>query len=104
MTGEKSYLEELKPYSKSYVTFGDGVKGRIKSIGKLVYPGLPSLENVMLVEGMTTNLISIIQLCDQGLNISFNKSECVVSSEEREVIMKGSRSKDNCYLRISNSR
>lgn len=29
MSGEKTYLEELKSCSNSYVTFDDGVKGRI---------------------------------------------------------------------------
>lgn len=49
VTGEKSYREELRPYSNNYVTFGDGVKRRITGIGKLVYPGLPNLKNMMLV-------------------------------------------------------
>lgn len=50
MTGETSCLEELKPYSNDYI-FGDGVKDIINGICKLVFPGLPNLENVMLVEG-----------------------------------------------------
>lgn len=101
MTKEKSYLEELQPYSNNYVTFGDGAKARIKGICKLVYYGLPSLDNVLLVEGLTINLININQLCSQGLKVSFNKLECVVSSQDQGVVMKGSRSKDNCYLWIS---
>lgn len=48
MKREKSYIEDLKPYSNDYFTFGDGVKGRIKGISKLEYPCLPSLENVLL--------------------------------------------------------
>lgn len=48
MKGEKNYLEELKPYSNSYVTFGDGSREKVNGIGKLVYPGLPSLDNVLL--------------------------------------------------------
>jgi hypothetical protein len=67
MTGEKAYLQEIKNYSNSYVTFGDGAKGKIKGIGKLNGPELPNLDNVLLVEGLTANLISISQLCDQGL-------------------------------------
>jgi hypothetical protein len=43
MMGEKNYLKEVKPYSNSYVTFGNGAKGRIKGISKLVSPGLPCL-------------------------------------------------------------
>lgn len=71
VTGVKSYLKELKPYSKDFVTFGDGIKGRITGIDKLVYLVLPSLENVMLVEGPTVNSISLSQLCYQGLRASF---------------------------------
>ncbi|MCI19830.1 gag-pol polyprotein, partial [Trifolium medium] len=97
MTEEIAYLKEVKSYSNSYVTFGDGAKGKIKGIGKLTGPDLPSLDNVLLVEGLTANLISISQLCDQELNVSFNNSECMVTSKDQEV-MKGSRSKDNCYL------
>jgi hypothetical protein len=97
MTGEKAYLKEVKNYSNSYVTFGDGPKGKIKGIGNLSGPELPNLDNVLLVEGLTANLISISQLCDQGLKVSFNNSECIVSNKGQE-IMKGSRSKDNCYL------
>ena len=59
MTGKRSYLEKIKPYSNDYVTFGQSVKGIIKVIRKLVYPGLPSLANVLLVEGLTANMINI---------------------------------------------
>lgn len=81
MTGEKSCLEELKPYSNSYVNFGNWARGRIKGINKLVSPGFHCLDNLLFVEGLTDNLINISQLCDQGLNVIYNKSECIVSSK-----------------------
>lgn len=59
MIAEKTYLEELEPYSNSYVNFGDGTRRKIKGIGKMVYPGLPCLDDVLLVEGLTTNLINV---------------------------------------------
>lgn len=49
MTGEKKYLEELKSYSNSYVTFDDGTNGIIKGICKMVSPGLPCINYVLLV-------------------------------------------------------
>ena len=61
-----NYLIDLKAYATSYVTFGDGAKGRIKGIGKLARTGSPLLDDVLLVEGLTANMISISQLCDQG--------------------------------------
>jgi hypothetical protein len=56
---------------------------------------------VLLVKGLTANLISISQLCDQGFKVNFTKSECLVSNEEDHPLMKGTRSKDNCYLWMS---
>ncbi|KAI5396719.1 hypothetical protein KIW84_062808 [Lathyrus oleraceus] len=75
MTGNKDLLTGLHPHAISYVTFGDGAKGEIKGIGKLDCPGVPELDNVLLVKGLTANLISISQLCDQGLDVNFTKTE-----------------------------
>ncbi|MCI18721.1 gag-pol polyprotein, partial [Trifolium medium] len=63
--------------------------------------GLPKLENVLLVKGLTANLISISELCDQGLKVNFTQSECLVTDDNGEILMKGARSKDNCYLWVS---
>jgi hypothetical protein len=98
MTGEKKYLMNIRSYKASFVTFGDCATGEIVGIGDLVNHGLPNLENVLLVKGLTANLISISQLCDQGMKVNFTKSECLVNNEERELVLRGTRSKDNCYL------
>jgi len=91
----------VRPYASSYVTFGDGAKGKILGIGNLIKHGMPILDNVLLVKGLTANLISISQLCDQGLKVNFSKPKCQIVDEKGEVIMKGTRSKDNCYLWVS---
>ncbi|KAK2380916.1 putative mitochondrial protein [Trifolium repens] len=100
MTGVEKFLKDIKSYTTSYVTFGDGAKGEIKGIGKLHNIGLPKLDNVLLVKGLKANLISISQLCDQGLKVDFTKNECLVTSNKGELLMKGERSKNNCYLWI----
>ncbi|XP_057444753.1 uncharacterized protein LOC130736999 [Lotus japonicus] len=101
MTGDKSYLENIRGHTSSYVTFGDGAKGKIKGIGRLVGYESPNLTDVLLVKGLTANLISISQLCDKGLDVKFSKTECVVTKDDEEVVMRGVRSKDNCYMWIS---
>ena len=63
-TSVEKYLINVRPYKSSFVTFGDGAKGEILGIGDLINHGLPNLENVLLVKGLTANLISISQLCD----------------------------------------
>ena len=70
-------------------------------IGNLIKQGLLRLDVVLLVKGLTANLISISQLCDLGLQVNFTKPECQISYEKGEVLMRGTRSKDNCYLWVS---
>src|SRR3954462_8099397 len=101
MTGLKNLLVDIKSHSTSYVTFGDGAKGEIKGVGKLDCSGVPNLEDVLLVKDLNANLISISQLCDQGYQVNFTKDECVVTNEEKEVVMRGVRSKNNCFLWVS---
>lgn len=45
------------------------------------YPGLPILDYVILVEGLTTNHINFIQLCDQELCVNFNKQKYIIDHE-----------------------
>ncbi|MCH83329.1 gag-protease polyprotein, partial [Trifolium medium] len=98
MTGAGGILTKFTPQPTSYVTFGDGSKGEIKGKGKIVSNNLPNLDDVLLVNGLTANLISISQLCDLNLRVNFTKEGCIVTNDNKEVIMKGVRSKDNCYL------
>lgn len=35
------------------------------------------------------------------MDVSYNKSKCIVSSKDQVVLIKGSRSQDNCYMWIS---
>ena len=100
MTGVEKFLINIKPHTTSFVTFGDGAKGEIRGSGKLSSKSLPDLDDVLLVKGLKANLISISQLCDQGLKVNFTKNECLITSDKGEVLMKGSRSRDNCYLWI----
>jgi hypothetical protein len=53
------------------------------------------------VNGLIANLINISQLCDQGMVVNFSKPECQVTNEKGKVNMRGTRSKDNYYLWVS---
>jgi len=100
MTGNKNHLGDISPRSTGFVSFGDGGRGQIKGVGKLVCFAHPKLDNVLFVKGLTSNLISISQLCDQGFKVIFNISECLVTDDENNIHMRGERSKDDCYLWI----
>ena len=62
MTGESKFMKNVQTCTKGHVTFGDGVKGSILGNGVLDVEGFPRLKNVLLVEGLKANLISISQL------------------------------------------
>jgi len=69
----------------------------------LIDNGLPNLNNVLLVKGLTFNLISKSQLCDQGMTVRFSKSKCIVTDEKDEVLMRGIKTKINCYTWVPQS-
>lgn len=66
---------------KGYVIYGDNNKGKIIGKGKVGAPLFTSIEDVLYVEGLKHNLLSISQLCDKGFKIKFTKGECLIEYE-----------------------
>ena len=48
------------------ITFGDYGKGKVKGLGKIAISNDMSIYNVLLVESLNFNLLSVAQLCDLG--------------------------------------
>ena len=44
------------------ITFGDNGKGKVKGLGKIVISNDMSISNVLLIESLNFNLLSIVQL------------------------------------------
>ncbi|KAA0032632.1 Peptidase aspartic, catalytic [Cucumis melo var. makuwa] len=99
MTGNAAFFSELRECNARSVVFGDGGKGRIIGKGTVNHPGLPYLLDVRLVQGLSTNLISISQLCNQGYHVSFSKDRCNVIDSKNKVCLSGTRLSDNCCHR-----
>jgi len=92
MTGDVHKFSDLVLKAKGYVTYGDNNKGRILGIGKVGAPNFISIEDVLYVEGLKHNLLSISQLCDKGFKIRFTKDECLIEDEvTQEVMLIGKR-------------
>lgn len=96
--GEKNYMKDIQLYSNSYVTFGDGAKGKIRGKEKLDCLGLPCLDDMLLIKGLISNIINISQHFGQYLNVNFSHSGCTVINKHQVQLMKGSRLIDNCYM------
>ena len=64
VTRDRSLLKVFEFKKGGNVTFGDGSKSQIKGKGVISLPGLPDIANVLYVEGLRVNLLSISQICD----------------------------------------
>ena len=53
------------------VMFGGNTKGKIIGIGKIGKNPSSCIDDVMLVEGLAYNLLSISQLCDKDCKVIF---------------------------------
>ena len=61
--------ENLRPKDGGVVKFADGIKSKIISIGNVDKNNSNLITDVMLVERLTHNLLSISQFCDQGYKV-----------------------------------
>ena len=97
MTGDHNLLYTLNSKEEGTVAFRDNAKGKIVGIGNVDNPDNPSIENVLLVDGLKHNLISISQLCDKGYKVIFDKKECsIIDSNIGKIMFTGTR-KNNVY-------
>ena len=53
------------------ITFGDNGEGKVKELGKITIFNDMSIFNVLLVERLNFNLLSMAQLCDLGFKYIF---------------------------------
>ena len=52
--------------------------------------------NVLYVEGLKVNLLSISQICDQDFMVLFSKGKCLVMDKSGEKLISGVCTPDNC--------
>ncbi|GAV80929.1 hypothetical protein CFOL_v3_24388, partial [Cephalotus follicularis] len=86
MTGDKSIFVNFESKEGGDVTFGDNAKGKIKGFGS-IGNNQTSIHNVLYVDGLKHNLLSISQLCDKDCRVTFcsvpDPSPLITQSELR---------------------
>ncbi|KAL6323752.1 hypothetical protein AAG906_002220 [Vitis piasezkii] len=97
MTGDATYFTSLENYNGGVVTFGDGNLACVKGKGSIVILGYPKLDEVLYVEGLKANLLSISQMYDKEHKVNFHQDFCEIVNKEGKVIIIGHRTVDNCY-------
>src|SRR3954470_19394429 len=97
MTGRRSMFQSLEVISAGEVMFGGNQKGKIIGSGTICIGNSPSITNILLVDGVAHNLLSISQLSDNGYDIIFNQKSCkAISQKGGSILFKGKR-KNNIY-------
>ena len=97
MTRNKALFNTLFEGKFGIVTLGDGSKSVIRGIGIVDIPELPVFEDVWYVDRLKANLLSISQICDNGLNVLFTKYEYEILDGGGDCMCIGVRIADNCY-------
>jgi len=102
MTGNASQLTNMKLRPAGYVTYGDNKRGRILGVGDIGEIEKVIIKDVLLVEGLKHNLLSISQLCDKGYKITFEPNLCLITdSKSTETILVGKRVNNVYMLNVS---
>jgi hypothetical protein len=98
MTGDKNKFTYLTLKDGGNVKFGDNSKGKIIGIGNIGKTHSLVIEDVLLVDGLKHNLLSISQLCDKGYNVIFKSIMCIIVNEiDNQVLFVAFRN-ENVYI------
>ena len=98
MTGDKKKFKNFKRKEQGFVTYGDNNKGKILGTGAVGERNTLEIKDLLLVEGLKHNLLSISQLCDKGFKVIFESDYCTIHKKDsKEVALKGMRH-NNIYL------
>ena len=79
------------------ITFGDNGKGKVKGLGKIAISNDMSISNVLLVEILNFNLLSMASLYDLGFKCILGVDVEIISVDGSNLIFKGFRY-ENLYL------
>lgn len=80
-----------------YVAFGNGNKSMICGKGSINALGITELKDVLFMDGLKANLISINKIIVKKYLVKFNHKDCTMYDNTRSVIVKGIRLEDSYY-------
>jgi hypothetical protein len=100
MTGDKSKFLSLSESESRNVTFGNDASRKIKGKGMVsLSNGKWKAQDVLFVDGLKHNLLSVSQVCDRGCKFFFTSKDCKIQFvNSRQLIAKGIRTKNNVYV------
>jgi len=99
MTGERDMFNSFQPsHEPQEIIFGDSGKGEVIGFGNIPISNEHSLSNILLVDSLSYNLLSVSQLCEIGFNCLFtNEGVQILRREDSSIAFTG-RLKGKLYL------
>jgi len=100
MIGDKEKLESYNALEKGKkVSFGNDTFAAIKGKRTAQLKERVKDGNVLYVDGLKHNLLSVSQMCDQGTKVIFRSNGCRVHDlDTGEIVIKGRRTPNNLYI------
>ena len=87
ITWDLNKFIRLRKYNKGKVTFGDNMSSNIIGNGTSAINNKIKAKNVLLVEDLNTNLLSVSQTCDQGHICTFDNEKCEIKKGTEEDLL-----------------
>ena len=99
MTGNRNTFQTLQAKDGT-VTFGNDNSSKILGKGTISLGNKDATtKNVLLIENMKHNLLSVSQMCDQGHILTFTSKDCKIQKEESgKLVATTSRTLNNIYM------
>jgi hypothetical protein len=100
MTGDRDNFLTLRKERDGPVSFKNDDLAKIIGKGTIIIGNKNTkAENVLLVEYMKNNLLSVIQMCDQGHKVTFDSQKCEIRKEgSGKLIAIAVRNSSNIYV------
>ena len=98
MSREEQLFNNVTKQDLGSVTFGDNSKARAVGIGSVDFAGTTQVEQVLLVDGLKHNLLSISQLCDEGNIVTFEHDKCIIKSPKSKKMRFVDQRRKNMYV------
>jgi len=100
MSGEKEKFISMSEQKSGNVTFGNDAPRKIRGKGIVsLSNGKGKAQDVLFVDGLKHNLLSVSQMCDKGCEVLFTAKDCKIKNVSLgKLVAKGIRAENNVYI------
>jgi hypothetical protein len=98
MTSDKSNFVSMEKYEGG-VRFGDDKASIIHGRGSIALDGKHNIDDVLYVEGLTHNILSVGHMVDKGYDLQFKNRKWKILSGSRNMIASSTKKVNTFHLK-----